>query len=138
MHIDQFGGQVLATYGYRDYPALAKVVSQGIALHEGRRFSTLNLWLTTVFCLLVISSCITGPLMWWRRCPKSNDSIGAPRGRMPLKSSPLLLVMLILLGVFLPLFGASVLLVLALDQLVLRRTALTRRLFNTTPDTASA
>ena len=47
--------------------------------------------------------------------------MAAPRGRMPLRSSPLLVVGLVALGVFLPLFGLSVLVVLALDQLVVRR-----------------
>ena len=65
--------------------------------------------------------CVTGPLMWWRRRPSRAGSMAAPRGRMPLRSSPLLVVGLVALGVFLPLFGLSVLVVLALDQLVVRR-----------------
>jgi uncharacterized iron-regulated membrane protein len=40
---------------------------------------------------------------------------------MPLRASPLLLVGLVALGAFLPLFGVSLLAVLVLDQLVLRR-----------------
>ena len=121
IHVDQFGGQVVSTYGYDQYPLLAKVVSQGIAVHEGRRFSTLNMWLTTTFCLGVISSCITGPLMWWRRRPRGASQIGAPRGRMPIKATPLLAAVIIALGIILPVFGASLLLVLLVDHLVIRR-----------------
>jgi uncharacterized iron-regulated membrane protein len=40
---------------------------------------------------------------------------------MPIKGTPVLAVGLIALGVFLPLFGLSLLLVLLVDQLVLRR-----------------
>ena len=47
--------------------------------------------------------------------------MAAPRGRMPVRSSPVLAVGLVALGVFLPLFGLSVLVVLTLDQLVVRR-----------------
>ena len=36
VHVDRYGGEVVSTYGFDDYPALAKVVSQGIGLHEGR------------------------------------------------------------------------------------------------------
>ena len=36
MHVDRYGGEVVSTYGFDDYPALAKVVSLGIGLHEGR------------------------------------------------------------------------------------------------------
>lgn len=121
VHVDQYGGQVASTYGYDDYPALAKVVSQGIALHEGRRFGTLNMVLMTLFCLAVIASCITGPLMWWRRRPRGSGSVGAPRGRMPLATSPALAVGIVLLGIFLPVMGVSLLIVLLADRLVLSR-----------------
>lgn len=129
VHIDQYGANVASTYGYDDYPALAKVVSQGIALHEGRRFGTVNMILTTVFCLAVIAACITGPVMWWRRRPRGTGSLGAPRGRMPLASSPWLAVGVVALGVFLPVLGVSLALVLLLDRLVLSRLPATRRFF---------
>ncbi|MFG1909506.1 PepSY-associated TM helix domain-containing protein [Kribbella sp. NPDC048928] len=129
LHVDQYGGRVVSTYGYRDYPALAKVVSQGIALHEGRRLGLLNFWLTTVFCLGVIFMCVTGPLMWWRRRPKGN-ALGAPRGRLPLRATPGLAVLVLALGLFLPLFGITLAAVLLLDQLLLRRVPTLRTWFN--------
>ncbi|WP_350277928.1 PepSY domain-containing protein [Kribbella sp. HUAS MG21] len=129
LHVDQYGGRVVSTYGYQDYPALAKVVSQGIALHEGRRFGTVNLWLTAAFCAGVLFMCVSGPLMWWRRRPKGR-ALGAPRGRLPLRATPALAVLVVALAVFLPLFGISLLAVLLLDQLVLRRVAGLRSWFN--------
>jgi uncharacterized iron-regulated membrane protein len=126
VHVDRFDGEVVATYGYDDYPPLAKVVSQGIGLHEGRSLGLANFWAAAFFCAAVVFMCITGPLMWWRRRPRrgaqaSALSLGAPRGRMPIKSTPVLAVGLIALAIFLPLFGLSLLLVLLIDQLVLRR-----------------
>ena len=125
VHVDRFGGQVVSTYGFDDYPTLAKVVSQGIGLHEGRSLGLWSFWGSALMCVLVIVSCVTGPLMWWRRRPTGGStgraSIGAPRGRMPLRSSPFLAAGIVALGVFLPLFGLSLLVVLALDQLVVRR-----------------
>ena len=111
----------MATYGFADYPALAKVVSQGIGLHEGRSFGLVSFCGAALSCAMVILLCVSGPLMWWRRRPRKSGSMAAPRGRMPLRSTPLLAVGLIILGIFLPLFGASLLIVLLLDQLVLRR-----------------
>jgi uncharacterized iron-regulated membrane protein len=32
VHVDRYGGAVVSTYGFEDYPALAKVVSHGIGL----------------------------------------------------------------------------------------------------------
>ena len=43
VHVDRYGGKVRATYGYDDYPLLAKVVSQGIGLHEGRSLGLANM-----------------------------------------------------------------------------------------------
>ncbi|MFI5732585.1 PepSY-associated TM helix domain-containing protein [Kribbella sp. NPDC051587] len=134
LHVDQYGGAVVSTYGYQDYPLLAKTVAQGIALHEGRRLGALNMWLTTAFCLAVIFMCITGPTMWWRRRPKTPGAgLGAPRGRLPLKTTPALAIIVTALALFLPLFGLTLLTVLLLDRYLIRRTTPLRNYFNTTP-----
>jgi uncharacterized iron-regulated membrane protein len=125
LHVDRFDGEVVSTYGYSDYPVLAKVVAQGIGLHEGRSLGLASFWAAALFCLAVVFMCIAGPLMWWRRRPKrgskSAPSVGAPRGRMPIKDTPALAVALIALGVFLPIFGLSLVLVLVFDRFVVRR-----------------
>ncbi len=120
VHVDRYGGKVRATYGYDDYPLLAKVVSQGIGLHEGRSLGLANMVGSALFCLAVIFLCVTGPLMWWRRRPRGGR-LGAPRGRLPVGGTPVLAVGLVALGVFLPMFGISLLVVLLLDRFVLRR-----------------
>ena len=130
VHVDRFGGAVVSTYGYDDYPALAKLVSQGIAVHEGRRFGTLNFWITALLCVAVIVSCVTGPLMWWRRRPRGSGELGAPRGRMPVAASPVLALLLVGLAVFLPVFGVSLVVVLLLDRFVIRRVPRLRGAFN--------
>ncbi|MGL4177685.1 MAG: PepSY-associated TM helix domain-containing protein, partial [Dermatophilaceae bacterium] len=129
VHVDQYSGRVAGTYGYDDYPVLAKAVSQGIAIHEGRRFGILNMVLTTAFCVAVVVSCVTGPMMWWRRRPRGTGAIGAPRGRMPLAATPALAALVVALAVFLPVFGVSLAVVLALEWLVLRRVRWSRRVF---------
>ena len=131
VHVDRYGGQVVSTYGFDDYPLLAKVVSAGIGLHEGRSLGLFSFWLSALMCLGVIAMCVTGPLMWWRRRPRGRQ-VGAPRGRMPLRATPALVVLLVGLGLFLPLFGASLVVVLLLDQLVLRRVPALGRFFATT------
>ena len=121
VHVDRFGGDVVSSYGFEDYPVLAKVVAQGIGLHEGRSLGLVSFWGALLMCLGVMFMCITGPLMWWRRRPSGSASMAAPRGRLPLRGSPVLLVGLVALGVLLPVFGASVVVVLLLDRFVLRR-----------------
>lgn len=133
VHVDRYGGEVVSTYGFDDYPTLAKVVSQGIGLHEGRSLGLWSFWGSALMCLAIASMCVTGPLMWWRRRPRGRSAIGAPRGRMAIRATPVLAVLLVGLGVFLPLFGISLLMVLVLDQLVLRRVPALGRWFATTP-----
>jgi uncharacterized iron-regulated membrane protein len=121
VHVDRFGGEAVSAYGFDDYPALAKVVSMGIGLHEGRALGDTNFVLSALVCVAVIASCVTGPLMWWRRRPRRATSIAAPRGRLPLRTTPLLAAAIVCLGVFLPFFGISLAVLLLLDHLVLRR-----------------
>ncbi|WP_299932751.1 PepSY domain-containing protein [uncultured Nocardioides sp.] len=126
VHVDRFGGEVVSTYGYDDYPLLAKVVAQGIGLHEGRSLGLVTFWASALMCAVIIASCVTGPLMWWRR-RRRGAGLDAPRGRMPVAGSPWLLAGLVVLGVLLPFFGVTLLAVLVFDQLVVRRVpALTR------------
>ncbi len=118
-HIDQYSGTVAGRYSFDEYSPVAKVVSQTISAHEGQRFGSLNFVASALFCVGILVLCITGPVMWWRRRPKG--SLGAPRGAMPLRAKPWLLGILIALGVFLPLFGLSLLVVFAFEFLVVRR-----------------
>ena len=113
VHIGRYGGEVESTYGFADYPLLAKVVSHGIGLHEGRSLGLWSFWGSAPMCLAVIFMCVSGPLMWWRRRPRRTGQLGAPRGRMPLKATPLLAAALVALGLFLPLFGVTLLAALA-------------------------
>jgi hypothetical protein len=122
------GGEAVATYGYRDYPKLAKVVAQSIALHEGRRFGPATFWAAAAFCASVITSCVTGPVMWWRRRPR-NGGLAAPRGRLPLARTWWLALPVAALAIALPVFGASLVAVLLLDLLLLRRVPRLRSFF---------
>jgi len=130
VHVDRYGGEVVSTYGFEDYPLLAKVVSQGIGLHEGRSLGLWSFWASALMCVGIIVMCVTGPLMWWRRRPRGSGRLGAPRGRMPIRRTPVLAVLLAALGVFLPLFGLSLVAVLLLDQVVLRRVPALARWFD--------
>lgn len=132
VHVGRYGGEVVSTYGFDDYPRLAKVVAQGIGLHEGRSLGLWSFWGAALMCVAIVFMCVSGPLMWWRRRPRGSGTLGAPRGRLPLRSTPALVVLLVALGVFLPFFGISLLAILVLDQLVLRRVPALSRWFGTT------
>lgn len=130
IHVDQYSGEVVGQYGYDDYSAMAKVVSHGIALHEGRRLGTFNTIMSTLFCLAVIFLCVTGPMMWWTRRGTA-AGLAAPRAKLPVWGNWTLLAAMVVLGVFLPLFGLSLLVILALDQFLIRRVPALKSFFGT-------
>ncbi len=119
VHVDQYSGDVAGRYSYDEYSPTAKAVSQMISMHEGQRFGSLNFVASALFCVAILFLCVTGPLMWWRRRPKGG--FGAPEGRMPLRGTWWLLAAVVALGIFMPLLGASLLVVLLIDNVVTRR-----------------
>ena len=94
MHVDRSTGAVVATYGFDDYPLLAKVVSQGIGLHEGRSLGLWSFWGAALMCAAVIFMCVTGPTdvvasAAFRRLPRSAPRAGGCRSlRLRRSQSP--------------------------------------------------
>ena len=129
VHIDQYSGEIVGRYSYDEYSTLAKVVSNGIAIHEGRRFGILTQVGMTAFCIGVLFLCVTAPIMWWRR-RKPGQGLAAPRGSLTFKDHPWLVVGLAVMGVVLPLFGLSLIAILLLDKFVIRRIQPLREFFN--------
>lgn len=131
IYVDQYSGKVVAQYGYADYSGISRAVSWGIAGHEGRSmgpWSGVNQFITVAFCAGIIFLCISGPIVWWRR-RKAVSGIGAPSGKLPIYTSWGLAVLMVGLGIFMPLFGASLIIILLLDQLVIRRIPALKRYF---------
>lgn len=128
LHVDQYSGEIVDTYGYDDYSMVAQIVSQGIAVHEGRRAGPLNAVASTMFCLAVIFMCVSAPLMWWTRRGTASG-MAAPRAKLPLWGNWLLVATMVALGIFLPLFGLSVVVILALDQFLIRQIPRMKKFF---------
>ena len=112
-----------------------QLVGQGIALHEGQRWSNYRYgWINQLValfatCSLVLLSC-TGVVLWYRRRdtgglsppPMSQDSgQGSGNDRFSLSRSALVLAVIVALGAYLPLFGISAIFVVVLDRVVFSR-----------------
>jgi uncharacterized iron-regulated membrane protein len=118
LHIDQYSGEVLAEIRFADYARLPQAVELGIALHEGKFFGLANQLLMLLACLVVITLALTGTVMWWQRRPAGR--LGAPAmPKLPLWKGAV--AVLVLLGLLFPLVGISLVAVLLLDFLLLRR-----------------
>lgn len=129
VHIDQYSGEIVGRYSYNEYSTLAQVVSNSIATHEGRRFGVVSQIASTAFSIGVLFLCVTAPIMWWRR-RRAGQGLAAPRGSISFKSHPWLVAGLVVLGVVLPLFGASLIVILLLDRFVIRPSKTLSKFFN--------
>lgn len=112
-------GEIVSRDGFADRHFIDKCVAVGIAAHEGRLFGWPNQLLGLLTALGLLLMCFSGVVLWWRR--REPGVLGTPHPAARPRFSWGLLALLILLGVCLPLFGASLLLVLAIEWSILSR-----------------
>jgi uncharacterized iron-regulated membrane protein len=119
--IDGTSGAVLSRKDFRDRHVIDRVVGYGIAAHEGRLFGWPNQalgLLTACGLVLVSASAVT---MWWRR--RQPGTLGAPplAGADGGRGVVVVGTAILVLGIWLPLFGTSLAAVLLVERLVVRR-----------------
>lgn len=116
--ISPAGGAVTGTRHFGDDDTVNRVINVAIATHEGQLFGRLNQAILFVNAIGVLLVTISAALMWWRRRPA--HGLGAPPiGARPY-FVPILVLAVLTLGVILPEFGISLVLVLVVDRFVLR------------------
>ena len=109
-------GTLLRDQGFGSKPLVDRVVGIGVAAHEGQLFGAANqaLGLLTACGLLLI--CVSGIVMWWRRRPGGTLGIPAPRVAAFRIGWPLGTA-IVALGLLLPMFGASLLILSVLPKM---------------------
>jgi uncharacterized iron-regulated membrane protein len=88
-------------------------------MHEGQLFGWLNQLLNLLTALGLTLLAVSSAVLWWRRRPQGR--LGAPVSRPADYSAVLAVVLTCFFGVLLPLFGISLIVVLVLERLVIRR-----------------
>jgi uncharacterized iron-regulated membrane protein len=63
--------------------------------------------------------CVSGLILWWRR--RDQGVLGAPEVTLSPRISFGLIALVVLFGIYLPLFGASLLAVLLVEKAILSR-----------------
>jgi len=123
--LDPDTGRVLSRDDFSRQPLVDRIVGVTTAAHEGQLFAPLNqlLGLFTAVGLFTLS--ISAIILWWRRRP--DGVLGAPAARRQRPAAIGVFVLVALIGIALPLFGATLLALLALEWLVLRRHPAVRR-----------
>lgn len=120
LYLDQFTGQTITNATAAQDGALARLTSFGVAMHMGNQYGLLTRIMATIACLGVLTSVVTGLLMWWKRRPAGGSGLPAraatPRGAVVVMSAAA-----VVLGVLFPVFGLSVLVVLAVEAVIALR-----------------
>ncbi|MDF2373241.1 MAG: PepSY domain-containing protein [Rhizobiaceae bacterium] len=129
VHVDQHTGNLLADVRFEDYSLAGKAMAVGIALHMG----TLGLWsvlANTLVCLSVMLLCVSSVIMWWKRRPTGTLRLSAPPlpKDMPLWQGAALVGLMVSLAF--PMAGITLLIAMALDQVVLSRIPVLKRVLS--------
>ena len=119
LELDGQTGEITSRKDFSNRHILDRIVGTGVAAHEGRLFGWPNqlLGLLTAVGLLLVS--VSSVVMWWRR--REPGTLGAPAMLARPRFSAGLVAVVVLLGVYLPLFGASLAAVLVLEWALLKR-----------------
>lgn len=127
MHIDQYTGAILADYRFDHYQIMGKIIAFGITLHKGTQFGFVNQLVSLFICLGIILVTVSGFYLWLKRKPKKG--MGAPKSTN-LRNMKLFLLVLLGLGILFPLVGLSLIIILLVDVLLIKRIPALRRFLN--------
>lgn len=117
--IDGANGSIVSREDFSDRHLIDRIVGTCIAAHEGQLFGWPNQLLGLVAALGLILVSVSGVVLWWRR--RDQGVLGAPRVLLEPRVAWGLISLIVLLGIYLPFFGGSLLIVILLEWSLLRR-----------------
>ena len=124
LKLDATTGAIIERKDFAHRPLLDRIIGTGVAAHEGQLFGWFNQALGLFTALGVFVVAISSVVMWWGRRPVG--TLGAPKA---INSPPLpiyLGVIVIVLGTLLPFLGLSLIAILIIEFIALRRIATVR------------
>jgi uncharacterized iron-regulated membrane protein len=119
LSLDPKTGGILKREEFRQRKLLDRMIGIGVAAHEGQLFGLINqlIGLFTATGLVMIS--VSGAVLWWRR--RAVGVLGAPIPLRKPRFTAGLAALILVLGLYLPLFGVSFLSVVVFEKTALRR-----------------
>jgi uncharacterized iron-regulated membrane protein len=114
-------GRLVSRTEFGQRPLLDRVVGIGVSGHEGHLFGWPNVVLDAFAALSMILVGFSAIELWLRR--RRPGRLGAPAGRLPDGVSKGFVALVVVMGLLLPMFGMSVILVVVLERTILRRIA---------------
>jgi len=115
LYIDQYNGKSLGKVKYQEYGIIGKWFTWGIPLHEGHLFGIANKVINLLVCIALLTAIALGLTSWIKRMKSTN--IKVPKRIKKPMSIPLV-VGLVILGILMPLFGFSLIIVFLIELLL--------------------
>ena len=112
LHFDQYSGELVKKHNWNDVGFLMRGRMWVMAFHQGQ-FGAWNWWLMFGVALLLTFMSIGAIVSYILR--REKGSLGIPIVTNSFKVEPIILVLLLLLGILLPLFGISLLIIIAFE-----------------------
>lgn len=123
--LDGSSGNVIRTKSFAEKPAIDRVIGVGIAAHEGQLFGWFNQLLGVFTTMGLTLMSVSAFILWRRRKPR--DALGAPPPLPDARTGKVIGGIILALALVLPLLAISLVLVLLLEWLILKRVPQTRR-----------
>jgi uncharacterized iron-regulated membrane protein len=117
--LDAGTGAIVKRTDFRQRKWLDRVIGTSVAAHEGQLFGVMNQILSLFTAASLFLLAVSGLVMWWRR--RDAGALGAPPRMHAVRLSRVFIAFLIALGIYQPILGASMILVLLTERYVLRR-----------------
>ncbi len=118
--VDPGTGRVTEHLRFDDWPVAAKLARWGVDAHMGLLFGLVNQIVLALLAVAIIAIVLLGYRMWWRRRPLDGGVAGPPGARARPSFAAVATVggVAVLVGLAVPLLGASLIGFLVLDGLV--------------------
>ena len=114
--LDAISAQPLADTAWNTVPLSQKAVALGIDMHEGRLLGRATQFLASALACIFMLLAGAAMMMWWKRRPQNSLDWPKPVPRIDVPRGVKLAILAI--GMLLPMFGATVLTVLASERLL--------------------
>ena len=111
IHLDRYTGAVLYDAGLADLGTLGRWAEWGISVHMGQEWGRVNQVALLLACIAMVVLCVSGAAMWWTRRP--SGALGVPPVPTDWRIPRGLLGMAAAAGIFFPLVGLSMLVLVA-------------------------
>ncbi|MFJ8066397.1 PepSY-associated TM helix domain-containing protein [Psychrobacillus sp. NPDC096426] len=114
-YFDQYSGKLIARINFEDYGFIGKWFTWGIPLHEGHLFGIANKILNLIVCIAFLVAIAMGYVSWMKRV-KPGDMNLPKRINRPWSIGAI--STLLILGILMPLFGLSILIIFIIESII--------------------